>query len=54
MEGPEHDNIRLAPAPAEHPTPLQYVAVDGDRKALFEAEWPKDLDWTHGLKPPEK
>jgi len=53
MEGPEHDNIRLVPAPAERARTLQYMAVDADRKTLVEVAWPKDLDWTNGLKAAE-
>lgn len=33
---------------------FRYVVTDNEGEALVEVAWPKDLDWTHGLKPIER
>ena len=33
---------------------FRYLVVDGNRERLVEVDWPKDLDWTHGLMPIER
>ena len=30
---------------------FRYVVGDGKWAWLVEVDWPKDLDWTHGVKP---
>ncbi|GAH81929.1 unnamed protein product, partial [marine sediment metagenome] len=48
VSGPPHKEIRR---PFIHNGKLRYWAIDGNRMKLVElADWPKDLDWTNGLK----
>ena len=72
IEGPKHAFVRIPqkycwlegkaitpgvdPAPTDKNGTLRYVVGDGKEAWLVEVDWPKDLDWTNGLKPvePEK
>ena len=33
---------------------FRYLVFDGNSERLIEVDWPKDLDWTNGLKPIER
>ena len=50
IEGPEHKGIQLLNDVVRNTGKLRYVAVDGNHEWLVEVDWPKDLDWTNGLK----
>ena len=53
MEGPEHFFVKIPERPCEVEGKFRYVAGDGKEAWLVEADWPKDSDWTNGLKPVE-
>jgi len=52
IEGPSHDEIAHSGKTGIYPgKTLRYIVVDDNREGLVEVDWPKDLDWTHGLEP---
>jgi len=54
MEGPEHKLVLIPQKPCEAKGKLRYVVGDGKRAWLVEVDWPKNLDWTNGLKPKQE
>ena len=51
IEGPAHEKIVSSGHPRIYAgKALRYIALDGNRERLVEVDWPKDLDWTNGLK----
>lgn len=59
LKTPEHDEVRIPTDYLDYPKTLRYVAIDREKgeatrtARLVEVDWPKDLDWTNGLKPVE-
>lgn len=51
IEGPPHRRIRTLSSATELTGKLRYIVRDGGQDLLVEVDWPKDLDWTHGLEP---
>ena len=54
IKGSEHDRVLIFPQyhtlKLVNKRGLSYTVVDGGRERLVEVDWPKDRDWTNGLK----
>jgi len=50
VEGPEHFFVKIPERPCEVEGKFRYVVGDGKEAWLVEVGWPKDVDWTNGLK----
>ena len=51
VEGPQHEFLWIPKDFQAYPDRLRYIVADEGEAWLVEVEWPKDLDWTNGLKP---
>jgi len=49
LEGPKHVFVKIPEKPCEVKGKFRYVVGDGKKAWLVEVDWPKGLDWTHGL-----
>lgn len=54
IEGPPHAHVRFPTLSGPWSArAVRYYASDGGQMRLVEVDWPKDLDWSNGLKPLE-
>ena len=51
IKGPPHEWIGFFKESGTTPGKLRYVVADDGKAWLVEVDWPKDLDWTQGLRP---
>ena len=51
LEGPKHFWVQIPEKPCKVKGKFRYVVGDGKSAWLVEVDWPKNLDWTNGLKP---
>ena len=52
--GPPHERIWIGSDFSVPPGKLRYAVADDGEVWRVEVDWPKDLDWTHGLKSVER